>query len=121
MGYIPLDQLEIYQLSRTQSTEAWNIYITLEKNLQFSIGNQWIRSVDSIGANIAEGYRRFQAKDKIRFYYIARASLSESRHWLALLQERSLINTNTYNTLRNTFILLDKKLNTFISAQKDRT
>ena len=31
------------------------------------IGDQFIRSTDSVGANIAEGYSRFHYLDKVRF------------------------------------------------------
>ena len=44
-----------------------------------------LEAVDSVGANIAEGYARFHFLEKVRFYYISRASLSEGvEHWIDL-------------------------------------
>jgi len=58
--YITLNELEVYKLSRALSFSAWEIYQLLDKDIKWGIGQQFIRSVDSIGANIAEGYGRFQ-------------------------------------------------------------
>lgn len=119
MDFIPLNKLEIYALSRNISQGGWNIYVQLEENLKYSIGNQWIRAIDSIGANIAEGYGRYHFKHKTRFYYIARGSLSESRHWLGILLERDLISNKEYTHIHTQLVLLEKKLNTFIKKQKN--
>lgn len=40
------------------------------------------RAVQSIGANIAEGWGRYHYKDRIRFLYQARGSLYEVKHFL---------------------------------------
>lgn len=56
------------------------------------IGSQFIRAIDSVGANIAEGYGRYHYLDRIKFYYNSRASLFESKHWVLLLKERKIIN-----------------------------
>jgi len=50
-----------------------------------------MKSADSIGANIAEGYGRFYYLDKVRFYYNARGSLVENRHWLNVLLKRAIL------------------------------
>ncbi len=90
--YITLDKLEVYILSRKLSAISWGIYQSLDKDLKWSIGQQFIRSIDSIGANIAEGYGRFHYLDKVRFYYNARGSYFESiEHWLDLLFQRNLV------------------------------
>lgn len=55
------------------------------------MGQQFVKSTDSVGANIAEGYGRYHYLDKIKFYYNARASLLESVNWLTLMNERKII------------------------------
>jgi len=42
------------------------------------MGDQFIRSIDSITANIAEGFGRFHFLDRRKFYYNARGSLLEA-------------------------------------------
>lgn len=92
-GYVSLENLSVYTLSRQLSQIGWELYRDLEWRIKKIIGDQFIESTDSIGANVAEGYGRFHYLDKIRFYYNARGSLLESKHWFELLIERNLIPT----------------------------
>ena len=81
------------------------------------MGDQFIESTDSVGANIAEGYHRFHYLDKIKFYYNSRASLSESNnHWLELLNERKEVDNKKYKEFKLITEKLSIKLNNFISS-----
>jgi four helix bundle protein len=80
------------------------------------MGDQSIRSTDSVGANIAEGYGRFHYLDKIRFYYNARGSLFESKHWLDLFYEREIIGKEKYFELIELYREIVKGLNGLINA-----
>ena len=111
-----LGKLEVYQLALKLSDKIWKIYVNLTNDLKYNIGNQVIRSVDSIGANIAEGCGRFHYKDSVKFYYNARGSLWESKHWVYLLFKRGLINRNDYAKIIKDLEILGKKLNKFISS-----
>jgi len=111
-----LGKLEIYRLSLEISATVWDIYRVLPKPLQYSIGDQVLRAVDSIGANIAEGYGRYHYKDSVKFYYNARGSLWESKHWFYLLHKRELINNDTYKQNIALLEQLGKKLNSFIQS-----
>ena len=114
-NYILLQDLEVYKLSRQLSSEAWQIYQKLDWQIKKVIGDQFVRSIDSIGANIAEGYGRYHFLDKVRFYYIARASHSEAiLHWLDLLKERELINKDKYNNIIKISSEFAPRFNSFI-------
>jgi four helix bundle protein len=117
---LELGKLEIYKLALKLSDKIWQIYINLANDLKYNIGNQVIRSIDSIGANIAEGYGRFHYKDSVKFYYNARGSLWESKHWIYLLYKRNLIKKEKYDELINNLEILGKKLNGFIRSIKDK-
>ena len=91
------------------------------KENKILIGQQLVRSVDSIDANIAEGYSRFRYLDSAKFYYNARGSLSEAKHWMELLYERQLINKSTHKDLIDDMDLLGKKLNSFINTTKSQS
>lgn len=96
--FIKLNDLRIYQLARELSSRAWVIYEQLDWRIKKTMGDQFIDSIDSIGANIAEGYFRFHYLDKIKFYYNARGSHAEAiMHWLSLLKERNFVNEKEYN------------------------
>ena len=62
---------------------------TFEKN---TIGKQIVRSADSIGANIAEGYGWFFYKDRRLFCFYSRGSLVETIHWLEKCRARDMGN-----------------------------
>jgi len=89
--YVKLEDLNIYQVAVVLSDFGWKIYEPLDWKMQKIMGDQFIRSVDSVAANIAEGYGRYHYLDRIRFYYTARASLLEAIHWARLLGKRKVI------------------------------
>jgi four helix bundle protein len=54
------------------------------KSELYGLTSQIRRSAVSIPANIAEGFRKRGAADKLRFYNIAQGSLEETRYYLIL-------------------------------------
>ena len=67
-NYIELWDLDAYKLARQYSKEGWKIYQRLDWKMRKITGDQMIESIDSVGANIAEGYGRFHYLDKNKFY-----------------------------------------------------
>ena len=116
-NFIELKNLEVYQLSRKLSSVAWEIFCRMDFMDKKHIGDQFLRSVDSIGANIAEGYGRYHYLDKVRFYYNSRASHYEAfTHWLELLFEREKITETEFTSIDETALKLQIKLNNFITS-----
>ena len=115
--YIVLKDLEVYRLARELSAMGWKIYDKLDWQDKKTMGDQFIQSTDSVGANIAEGYGRFHYLDKIRFYYNSRGSLLESvAHWSELLYERSKISQEQLTNFKEVAGKLHLKLNNLIAA-----
>ncbi len=54
----------------------------LPKEEKYALCDQIRRSAESIPANIAEGYGRYSFQEGVRFSYIARGSLEETRNHL---------------------------------------
>jgi four helix bundle protein len=116
-NFIELKDLEVYQLSRKLSSDAWRIFCRMNYEDRSHIGDQFLRAVDSIGANIAEGYGRYHFLDKIRFYYNSRGSHLEAfTHWLELMFEREKITESEFKSISEIAKTLKIKLNNFISA-----
>jgi len=94
--------------------KVYEIVISWSSINKNTIGYQLLRSVDSISANISEGYGRFSFKEQKRFCYIARGSLYETRTWL----EKSKIRVQEDEiSINETIAILDvlhKKLNAYI-------
>ncbi len=115
--YIELQDLQVYQLARQLSKVGWNIYQEFDWQIKKIIGDQFIEAVDSIGANIAEGYGRYHYLDKIKFYYNARASYNEAIiHWLEIIKERQLIKENYYILMRKIANEFAPRFNSFIAS-----
>lgn len=122
MGQITLENLEVYKLSRKLSEIAWEVYESLGWQERKILGDQFVRSTDSVGANVAEGFGRFHYLDKIRFYYNARGSLFESLHWFKLISERKLLkNPSLEKVYKRTYTSLTPKLNAFINQAFKQT
>ena len=119
--FVKLEDLEIYRLSLELSEIVWEIYKNLERDIKWTIGKQFLESIDSIGANIAEGYGRFHYLDSIKFYYNARGSLWESKHWLTLMLKRKIVSQENYDTIASKLEKLGIKLNNFITSVKKKT
>ena len=116
-NFIELKNLEVYQLSRKLSSIAWEIFCRMDFMDKKHIGDQFLRSVDSVGANIAEGYGRYHYLDKVRFYYNSRASHYEAfSHWLELMLEREKISGKEFDSISEIALTLQVKLNNFITS-----
>jgi four helix bundle protein len=68
--------LEVYKLSNGYPKEE--IY---------GLTSQFRRAAVSIAAKIAEGYKKFGKKDKVRFYNISQGSIEECRYYLLLSKD----------------------------------
>jgi four helix bundle protein len=98
-----LEDLNIYQMSMTLADEVWNIVMKWENFEKFSIGKQLVNSIDSVSANISEGFGRFHYKDAKNFYYFARGSLYESKTWITKASNRNLIDKEISDRLLKRF------------------
>ncbi len=113
-----LGDLEIYRLAKEIGKEVWLIYEKLNWQDKKVIGDQWLTAVDSIGANIAEGFGRFHYLDKNKFNYNARGSLLEALHWTEVLSERGKIPKEKTDFLCSGLEKLNVKLNNYINSTK---
>ncbi len=86
-----MEDLLVYKLACELSDLAWLIFKIMDWHTKKIMGDQFIEAVDSFGANIAEGYGRYHYLDRIKFYYNARASLFEAKHWSNLLLKRGIM------------------------------
>ncbi len=113
-----LFELEIYKIALQLSDNAWEIYNKMNKNEQIIIGSQFITAINSIGANIAEGYGRFHYLDKNKFMYNARGSLMENIFWIEQLNKRCVITDDVFKSLSEKLNDELYKLNAFIAVTK---
>jgi len=86
-----LDDLRVYQLAMQLAEKIWQIVIKWDAFAKYSIGQQYTKAADSIGANISEGFGRFHFKDSKNFLYYSRGSLFETKTWTTKVRNRQLI------------------------------
>lgn len=110
MEYLTLDKISSYQNSFDLLNDFLEIVIKWDYFAKDTIGKQFVRSIDSISVNIAEGFGRYSKKDKIRFYRIILGSLDESCGWLKKLSTRKLIHENEKIALFERFIDIKKEI-----------
>jgi four helix bundle protein len=76
----PLWKLEVYRLGLFVAEIGWEDVVLLNKNnLTRDAADQIVRSLDSISANIAEGYSRSTGKDRARYFEYALGEAREAR------------------------------------------
>ena len=57
-----LEELKVYQLAMNVGEKVWEIVSKWDYFTKDTVGKQLVKSVDSIAANISEGYGRFHYK-----------------------------------------------------------
>lgn len=107
------EKLRIYELAEAIADQIWAIATSRDSFSQNTVGNQIVRSADSIGANIAEGVGRWGIQDQKRFIYIARGSLNETKHWLRRAFKRKLLSDEQVEILKPLLDELAPKLNAY--------
>ena len=110
------ENLQVYQLAEKLADNIWNIVLHWEEFPKATIGKQIVRSVDSIGANIAEGCGRYNFQDNRRFVRIARGSLNETRHWLTRAYKRNLLTNEEVDKLKPIIEELSPKLTAYLNS-----
>ncbi|WP_158995747.1 four helix bundle protein [Mucilaginibacter sp. L196] len=109
-----IEDLEIYNLSETFSNTIWDLVLSWDYFAKDTIGKQLVRSADSIGANIAEGFGRYHYKENKNFCYFSRGSIIETKSWLKKAQTRNLIEDDIYQVLIQQLETIHHKLNIYI-------
>lgn len=109
-----LEKLEVYELAEQFSDNIWEIVMGWDQFRKDTIGKQIVRSADSIGANIAEGYGRFYYKESKQFYFYSRGSVQETKSWVGKCKRRKLVGENKCDELLGMAEVILIKLNAFI-------
>lgn len=119
-NFLSLEQIHAYSISSSLSDNVWAIVSLWDHFNKQTLGAQYQRAIDSIAGNVAEGFGRFYKKDKQRFYYNARGSLFEARHWTEKANKRKLLSEEQYNMLIKQLELLPREINWLIKITEEK-
>jgi len=84
------------------------------------VGKQMTRAIDSVGANIAESYGRFNYGEKLQFLYYSRGSLFEAKYWLNRALARDLMKVDEVKSYATRLSDVARQLNTFANSLKSQ-
>jgi four helix bundle protein len=111
-----LEEFRVYQMSMDLGEEVWSIVKKWDYFAKDTIGKQLVRSIDSVAANLSEGYGRFHFKEAKNFSYYSRGSLYESKTWLTKARNRNLIDETSFEKLMIQIDEIGIKLNNYINS-----
>jgi len=111
-----LEDLEVYKLSMDLGERVWSFVIKWDYFAKDTIGKQLLKAVDSVAANLSEGFGRFHYREKKHFSYYSRGSLYETRTWLTKAHNRNLLNHDDYDYFMKNIDFIGVKLNNYIRA-----
>ena len=86
-----LEDLRILRTTEDIADAVWKIVVQWDEFAKDVVGKQLAKAIDSIGANIAESYGRFNYGEKLQFLYYSRGSLFETKYWLNRAVVRGLL------------------------------
>ncbi len=111
-----LEEFNVYQMAMKVGEDVWNIVIKWDFFAKDTVGKQFVRAIDSVAANLSEGYGRYHFKEVKHFSYYSRGSLYESKTWLTKAKNRNLINTEDFESMIQTLDSIGIKLNNYINS-----
>lgn len=112
--FLKLNDIEAYRIAFHLSNYVWNVVTKWRHFERSTVGEQFVEAVDSISANIAEGFGRFNKKDKIKFYRYSYGSMSESLDWNQKSKVRSLLTEDEYDYIFIELQKLPKAINSLV-------
>ena len=113
-NYLTLNDISAYKIAFELSNYVWDIVVKWDGFAKFTVGKQFTEAVDSVSANIAEGFGRYFKKDKINFYRYSKGSVSEAADWNNKSILRSLLTQDQFNHIKHQLELLPKEINNLI-------
>ncbi len=118
--FLQLNDIGDYKASFHLSNYVWDIVMTWDYLARDTIGKQFIRAIDSISANIAEGFGRHGKNDKIKFFYYSFGSLKESFDWNEKAKTRNLLTREQYEHIFSELKKLPREINHLIKFTREK-
>lgn len=118
--YLDLKDVVPYTIAYPLSNYVWRIVIEWNYFARDTVGRQFVRVIDSISANIAEGFGRYTKKDKIRFYRYAFGSFREALDWVSKARDRDLLTKEQADHIQNQLNKLPREIYHLINLTNEK-
>ncbi len=100
--------LKAWQEAHRLVINVYRLTKLFPKEELFALTNQLRRAVVSISSNIAEGFSRNSAKEKIQFYSIALGSLEEVQNQLLIARDIDYLPSDAFKTTSEQTVFVSK-------------
>lgn len=118
--YLQLNDISSYKRAFHLSNYVWDLVIKWDWLAQKTVGVQLVSAIDSISANIAEGFGRYGKKDKTKFNYYSFGSVKESLDWNEKSKVRKLVTQLQYQHILVELQELPKELHQLIKFTNEK-
>ena len=118
---VKFTDLKAWQESHELVKAVYVIVKTLPIEERFGLADQLRRAAISITSNIAEGFSRQNAKEKIQFYFIALGSLTEVQNQIILAHDVGYLDAKKRDTILGQSVIGQKLLSGLIRSIRNST
>ena len=118
--YLQLNDISCYKRALSLSNYVWSIVAEWSWFEKRTVGVQFVTAIDSVSANIAEGFGRYNKKDKVKFYYYSFGSVKEGFDWNEKSKTRKLLTKEQYGHILNELQILPKEVHHLIKFTMEK-
>ena len=113
--------MPVWQSAMAAAEQVFALTDRLPRKEDYGFTSQIRRAALSISANIAEAFGRSHSLDKIKFYYVARGSLTETQSHLEYGRRVGYIDTQSAQELDGNLARIHNDLNKVIATLRKST
>jgi len=113
--------MPVWQEAMAVAERVFAITDTLPRKEDYGFTSQIRRAAVSISANIAEAFGRSHSPDKIKFYYIARGSVTETQSHIEYGRRVGYIDSTAAQELDGSLAMIHNDLNRVIATLRKST
>ncbi|MBI1971397.1 MAG: four helix bundle protein [Candidatus Wildermuthbacteria bacterium] len=118
--FLKLNDIGAYKRALELSNYVWDSILRWDYFAKDTVGKQFVRAVDSISANIAEGFGRYTKKEKAMFYRYSYGSIKESLDWNEKAKRRKLLSREEYDHILQELSGLPKEIHSLIKFTNEK-
>ena len=101
MDLFSIERIVAWQKAHQFTLLVYKVTQSFPDNEHYGLVSQFRRAAVSIGANIAEGYKKLGKADKLRFLNISEGSLAECENYIVLSRDLGFVGEEDYLLLHN--------------------